>query len=217
VPQSCRRYLIGLTGNIATGKTAVLHMLEQLGAYVIDADALVHRLMVPGTEVYQAVVERFGRDILRPDGAINRAKLGEVVFADPAALKDLERIVHPAVRIEVDRLIEQAPKPIVVVEAIKLIEAGMHRGVDALWVVTCSREQQLARLMRKRGLSLGAALTRVEAQPPQEEKNALADVLIDNSGTLEETRAQVERHWQAIGDLTEMKVQRGARGNCAES
>jgi dephospho-CoA kinase len=193
-----RRYVIGLTGNIATGKSTVLRMLEQLGASVIDADAVAHRLMAPGTEVYRSVVEHFGRGIVGPDGAVERARLGEVVFNDPAALQALEEIVHPAVSAEVERLIEQAPGGVVVVEAIKLIEAGMQRRVDALWVVTCPAEQQLARLISTRKLSRRAALARMEAQPPAASKLALADVVIDNGGTLQETQIQVERHWRDI-------------------
>lgn len=193
-----RRYIIGLTGNIATGKSTVLRMLEQLGASVVDADAVAHRLMAPGTEVYRSVVERFGREVVGPDGAIERAKLAGIVFNDPAALRELEKIVHPAVIAEVDRLIEQAPGEVVVIEAIKLIEAGMHRGVDELWVVTCPEEQQLARLMSTRKLSRQEALVRIKAQPPAAIKVALAGVVIDNGGTLEETWAQVERHWRAI-------------------
>jgi dephospho-CoA kinase len=193
-----RRYIIGLTGNIATGKSTVLHILQRLGAGAIDADAVAHRLMHPGTETYRSVVEHFGQAVVGPEGAIERAKLAEIVFNDPAALRKLEEIVHPAVAAEVDRLVEQAPEEVVVVEAIKLIEAGMHRRVDALWVVTCSEEQQLARLMSTRKLPRQEALARMKAQPPAARKVALADVVIDNSGSLQETLAQVERHWRAI-------------------
>jgi dephospho-CoA kinase len=193
------KYLIGLTGNIATGKSAVLRMLKCLGAKVIDADALVHRLMAKGTPVWQAILDEFGEVILGPEGEIDRGKLGAIVFADAEVLKRLEAIVHPAVTARVDELIRQATEPVVVVEAIKLIEAGWHRTCDALWVVTCSREQQLERLMRTRKLSREEALLRIEAQPPQEDKVALADVVIDNSGSLKETREQVEREWERLG------------------
>jgi dephospho-CoA kinase len=196
---SAKKYLIGLTGNIATGKSAVLNMLRRLGARVIDADTLVHHLMVEGTPVWQAVLDEFGEVILGPEGEIDRGKLGAVVFADAGALKKLEAIVHPAVTARVDELIRQAAEPVVVVEAIKLIEAGWHRTYDALWVVTCPREQQLERLMRVRKLSREEALLRIEAQPPQEDKVALADVVIDNSGSLKETREQVERAWERLG------------------
>ena len=194
-----RKYLIGLTGNIATGKSAVLRMLGRLGAKAIDADALVHQLMATGTPVWQAILDEFGEGILGPEGEIDREKLGAIVFADAEALKRLEAIFHPAVTACVDELIRQATEPVVVVEAIKLIEAGWHRTCDALWVVTCSKEQQLERLMRTRKLSREEALLRIEAQPPQEDKIALADVVIDNSGSLKEMREQVEREWERLG------------------
>lgn len=192
---AAKKYLIGLTGNIATGKSAALRMLKRLGARVIDADALVHQLMVKGTPLWQAILDEFGEGILRPDGEIDRGKLGAIVFADAEALKRLEAIVHPAVTTLVDELIRQATEPVIVVEAIKLIEAGWHRAYDSLWVVTCPKEQQLERLMRRRRLSREEALLRIEAQPPQEAKIALADVVIDNSGTLGKMWKQVKREW----------------------
>jgi dephospho-CoA kinase len=195
---STKKYLIGLTGNIATGKSAVLEMLKRLGARVIDADALVHQLMVKETPVWQAILDEFGEGILASEDEIDRGELGAIVFADAEALKRLEAIIHPAVTARVDELIRQATEPVVVVEAIKLIEAGWHRAYDALWVVTCSKEQQLERLMRTRKLSQEEALLRIEAQPPQEDKVALADVVIDNSGDLKETREQVEQEWERL-------------------
>lgn len=200
-------YLIGLTGNIATGKSSVANMLRHLGAQIIDADKIAHEVMRAGTPVWQQIVKTFGEEILAPDGEINRAKLGQIVFADPQALARLERIVHPAVIAEVDRRIAQiatetaqesdAP-PVIVVEAIKLIEAGMHRDYDALWVVTCPPEEQKARLMRERNLSEAEADLRIRAQPPAAAKIALADVVIENSGSLEDTRHQVIAAWKTI-------------------
>lgn len=195
------KYIIGLTGNIATGKSVVLKMLERLGAKAIDADALAHEVIEKGSPVWQAVVQEFGEDILDTDGSIDRKKLGGIVFADEAALRRLEAIVHPAVIARTAELIESSQEPVVVVEAIKLIEAGMHRTCDALWVVTCLKEQQLARLMKQRGLTEEEALQRIEAQPPQEAKLALADVVIDNSGSLDETWRQVKKEWKRISDL----------------
>jgi dephospho-CoA kinase len=192
------KYIVGLTGNIATGKSVVAGMLERLGAKAIDADALVHELMEKGTSVWQAVAQEFGEDVLDPDGSINRKKLGGIVFADEAALRRLEAIVHPAVIACTKELIESSQQPVIVVEAIKLIEAGMAGTCDALWVVTCSKEQQLARLVKQRGLTEVEACQRIEAQPPQEAKLVLADVVIDNSGSLDETWRQVEREWNKI-------------------
>jgi dephospho-CoA kinase len=192
------RYLIGLTGNIATGKSAVARMLAELGARVIDADRVAHEVMRHGTPTWQAVMGAFGPAILAPDGEIDRKRLGDIVFTDPDALRQLEAIVHPAVGLAVGEAIAAATERVVVVEAIKLIEAGMHRAYHALWVATCPAEIQIARLVSQRGLSKGEARLRVEAQPPQAEKVALADVVIDTGGTLEDTRRQVLAAWEAI-------------------
>jgi len=192
------KYIIGLTGNIATGKSVVSEMLERLGAKAIDADALVHELMEKDTPVWRAVVQEFGQSILCSDGSINRKKLGSIVFTDEAALRRLEAIVHPAVIACTEELIESSQQPVIVVEAIKLIEAGMDKTCDALWVTTCSKEQQLARLVKQRGLSEEEAHQGIEAQPPQEAKLALADVVIDNSDSLDETWRQVKREWDKI-------------------
>jgi dephospho-CoA kinase len=205
-----RLYIIGLTGNIATGKTVVATMLAELGAEVIDADSLAHETIKAGTPTWQRVVDEFGPDILQPDGEINRTELGARVFADPEALARLEEIVHPAVIAESERLLHNlanepdssAGASVAVLEAIKLIEAGMHQRCDELWVVTCPREQQLQRLVEKRGLSAAEAELRIDAQPPQEEKIALADVVIDNSGNLQQTRAQVQREWERIAAMS---------------
>jgi dephospho-CoA kinase len=192
------RYLIGLTGNIATGKSAVAQMLAELGAHTIDADRVAHGVMRRGTPVWQAVVEAFGRAILAADGEVDRERLGGIVFPDPEALRRLEAIVHPATLQAVDAIIAQATERVVVVEAIKLIEAGMHRAYDALWVTVCPPETQIARLVGLRGLSGAEARLRVEAQPPQEEKVAVADVVVHTGGTLEDTRRQVVAAWEAI-------------------
>jgi dephospho-CoA kinase len=197
-------YLIGLTGNIATGKSLVGRLLGELGALVIDADALVRDLQRKGTPVYAAIVAEFGSGILRPDGEIDRARLGAFVFSDAEALRRLESIVHPAV----GRAIEEQvltiqyrisnENAVVVIEAIKLIEAGLSKRCNALWVVTSRPEVQLERLLRTRGLSEADARLRIESQPPQSEKAALADILIENNGTLDDLREQVKYHWAKI-------------------
>ena len=197
-------YLSGLTGNIATGKSLVGRMLGKLGAHVIDADGLVRDLQRKGTRVYAAIIAEFGAGILRPDGEIDRARLGEVVFSDPEALRRLESIVHPAVGRAIEEQISRIEtrtsneNAVVVIEAIKLIEAGLSRRCDALWVVTSGQQVQIERLMRSRGLSEADARLRIEAQPLQSEKAALADVLIENNGTLDDLREQIERHWAII-------------------
>lgn len=203
-------YLIGLTGGIACGKSTVLAMLAALGARTIDADRVTHRLQQPGTPVYQAIVNTFGSQIVStPGGPIDRRKLGAIVFNDPEALKRLEAIVHPAVRAEIRRFLDEVAgagkyatrlrpveRPIVVIDAIKLIESGWADQCDQVWVVTCSPEQQIERLMTTRGMSLAEAQARVAAQPPQESRFSRAHVIIDNSGSQAQTRAQVEAAWQ---------------------
>jgi dephospho-CoA kinase len=197
-------YLIGLTGNIATGKSAVARMLAGSGAGVIDADKVAHEVMQPGGPAYEAVVDAFGPEIVSEEGCIDRAKLGAIVFRDPAALQRLESAVHPAVIVEVDSRITQAPEPVVVVEAIKLIEAGMHLRCDTLWVVTAPRDLQIARLVDTRGLTEAEAALRVDAQPSQAEKAELADLVIVNDGDLGELRQKVEAGWAQIQPIAGM-------------
>jgi dephospho-CoA kinase len=192
------KYLIGLTGNIATGKSTVAKMLEDLGATVIDADALVHELQRKGTPVFDDIVAAFGSGILDRAGEIDRKALGSIVFTDPEKLRTLEGIVHPAVLIESVRRITEAPTPVVVYEAIKLIEAGRAEMCDALWVVTARSDAQLQRLMTDRQMSEVEARQRIEAQPPQSEKIRRATVVIDNSGSREEARRQVTSAFRAI-------------------
>jgi dephospho-CoA kinase len=195
-------YVIGLTGNIATGKSTVAAMLASLGADVFDADRLAHDVMRPGTAVFRRIVERFGLDVVGAHGEIDRAKLGAIVFADPAALRHLEQIVHPAV-VEITRqLLDASEAAVCVIEAIKLLEANLQADCDEVWVVTCQRAQQTARLMETRRLTRSEAEQRIEAQPPAEAKLPYADRIIDNAGSLRETWLQVVRGWNAIPGVT---------------
>lgn len=198
---SRKPYVIGLTGNIATGKTTVMGMLRHLGARIVDADQLAHEVMAPNTGAWQKVVNAFGRGILDDKGAIVRAKLAEIVFNDVKALAALEAIVHPVVLLRVRQIIEEAEEPVLVVEAIKLIESGLVDQCDTLWVVTCRRQQQMERLMEQRYLREDQARTRVAAQPPQAEKIFRANVVIDNSGTLQQTWEQIRQNWQAVAAI----------------
>ncbi len=184
--------VIGLTGNIACGKSTVAKMLEHLGATLIDADKVVHEQMAPGASVWQEIVAAFGRGILNPDETINRGALASIVFNDPAALKRLEGITHPAALRAVEQRVAAASTPLVVVEAVKLIEAGWATGKDSIWVVTCSEQSQIERMMRDRGMTEAEARERLSAQPSLEAKLRIADVVIDNSGSREATLAQVE-------------------------
>jgi dephospho-CoA kinase len=193
-----RPLLIGLTGNISTGKSTVAGMLAELGAEVIDADKAAHEVMRAGTPVHARIIETFGPEILAADGEIDRARLGALVFADSAALARLEAIVHPATLEAIHHRIAASSADVVVVEAIKLIEAGMADGCDSVWVTTCRPEQQIYRLMGGRGLSRAEAKQRVRAQPPQDEKIARADVVVDTSGSFSRTRAQVRAAWEQL-------------------
>lgn len=184
-------YRIGLTGNIATGKSTVAEILVTWGAERVDADRVAHEVMAPGGAVHDAAVATFGVSILAPDGTLDRRALGDIVFSNPAALAQLESLVHPATIAEVQRRVDASKAPIVVVEAIKLLESGMAASYDAIWVTTCPPETQLARLMQQRGLSRADALRRIQAQPSQADKIARADVVIHTGGTLKETQAQV--------------------------
>jgi dephospho-CoA kinase len=196
---SRRPYVIGLTGNIATGKSLVGQMLAQLGAEHIDADQLAHQVMAPGQPAWQQVAVTFGEGILQPSGEIDRHELAKLVFLDARALAQLEHIVHPRVIARTRERIAASAADVVVVEAIKLIESGMAIQLcDALWVVTAPREVQIARLMEQRGLSYEDAVLRIDAQPPQSDKTARADVVIDNGGTVKATERQVKQVWAEL-------------------
>lgn len=200
-------YLIGLTGNIGCGKSTVGTMLAARGADVLDADQVTRIVMQPGQPAYQRIVETFGAVILEaPGGPIDRPALGRTVFGDTAQLRRLEAIVHPATREyilgwlrEHDRQAGAAGrKHTVVVDAIRLIEGGYGAICDAVWVVACEGDAQVRRLVEQRGMSEADARQRIAAQPPQAEKLAVADIVIDNSGDLAATEAQVEAAWNAI-------------------
>ena len=189
--------VICLTGNIATGKSTVMRMLADHGALTIDADELVHELLDHDAAVRRQVVDRFGPQFQRPDGSIDRSRLGERVFPDPDALADLERIIHPRVGERLNEIIARADVQVIVIEGIKLLEAGLDERCDSIWVTTCREDQQLERLMETRGLMRHEALVRVLNQPSQEIKLARADIVINTSGSMERTADQVEMAWQS--------------------
>jgi len=190
------KYVIGLTGNIATGKSVVRKMLEHLGAYGIDADALAHRAIAKDAPGYQPVLDTFGSWILTPEGQIDRTRLGRIVFSDSEALEKLEAIVHPLVRQAIDLLVRRAGQKIIVVEAIKLLEGPLRTACDNIWVATAPMEVQLRRLRIKRGMSAEVARQRIAAQPPQTQKIEAADVVIKNNGSFEAAWKQVLAAWQ---------------------
>jgi dephospho-CoA kinase len=189
------KFIIGLTGNIATGKTVVRRMLEHLGAYTIDADGLTHRALAPGAPGHDPAVETFGKWILDAHGEIDRKKLGSLVFRDAEAMARLEAIVHPLVREAIDVLIRRSKQPVIVVEAIKLLEGDLRKRCDSIWVAYAPPAIQIERLMNHRDMSREEAQQRVAAQGPQTDKIAAADVVIRNSGTYDDVWRQVEEAW----------------------
>lgn len=192
------KHVIGLSGNIATGKSVVRRMLEHLGAYTIDADALSHRVISKGAPGYQPVLDKFGSWLLDKDGQINRSKLGHVVFTDQEALSQLEGIIHPYVTQAIDILVKRSSQKVVVIEAIKLLESGLRDQCDSLWVTDAPQEVQVERLMRKRGMSREDAQQRVQMQLPQKEKLAAANVVITNNGSYDDLWKQVTEAWKSI-------------------
>ena len=197
------KYVIGLTGNIATGKSVVRRMLEHLGAYTIDADALSHRVTSKGAPGYQPVLDTFGKWLLDPDGQINRTKLGHLVFADKDALKQLEAIIHPYVRQAIDILARRARQNVIVIEAIKLLESPLRSQCDTIWVTDAPQQVQVERLIRKRGMSQQDALQRVQMQSAQKEKLDAANVVITNNGSYDDLWKQVSEAWKKISPVQE--------------
>ena len=192
------KYVIGLTGNIAVGKSLVRQMLQHLGAYTIDADGLSHHAMSPGAPAYKPVVDNFGQMILNPDKTINRAALGQIVFANPSALQKLEELTHPVISQAINTLVSRAKQPIVVIEAIKLLEGDLKSAVDQVWVVDASPKSQYIRLVGKRKMSEDQAKQRILAQGPQAEKLKAANIVIKNDGNVEDTWKQVQAGWNKI-------------------
>ena len=195
---------IGLTGGVACGKSTVSAMLAARGAHYLQADTLAHQLYAPGEATYHAVVEHFGRDILSPDGTIDRGRLADVAF--PLRIAELNAIVHPAVVAAQNRWMADAERPdpdgVVVVEAALLLEAAADKDFDKLIVVTCKFDQKVERYAHRADISLEAARAEVQrrcaAQMPDEEKASHADYVIDNSGPVEDTGRQVDAVWAEL-------------------
>lgn len=189
------KVIIGLTGNIATGKSAVMELAREMGALTIDADRIVHELMDHNTKLQEAIAAEFTARVRQADGRIDRDLLGQLVFADAAQLALLESIVHPAVRREVDKRILESDAGYVMIEAIKLLEGDMPQACHQVWVTRCDRQKQLERLRVCRGMETSAAANRIKAQGAQEEKIAFADVVIDTNGLMSDTKEQFEVAW----------------------
>ena len=194
---------VALTGGIATGKSTVLDLLQARGLPTIDADALARQALAPGTPGQAAVVERFGPAVLGPAGAIDRAALAGIVFADQAARADLEAIVHPAVYATIERWFAELPArtPVAVADIPLLFETGRQGEFARVVVVACAPEDQVRRVMTRDGLSEADARARVAAQWPIDRKVALADDVIWTTGTMEETERQVDAFIRRLSDL----------------
>ncbi|OMD59664.1 dephospho-CoA kinase [Paenibacillus odorifer] len=195
--------IIGLTGGIASGKSTVSALLVNKGARLVDADVIAREVMLPGHEVLAAAAKQFGKEILFPDGTLNRAKLGEIVFQDPVALQTLNNLTHPAIRQEIkDRMYsmeQEEPKRLIIVDIPLLFESGLETLFREIVVVYVPREMQIARLMERNRLSLEEAEARLNAQMDIEQKRNKADYIIDNSGDLAYTEQQVAVFWDRLG------------------
>jgi dephospho-CoA kinase len=192
----------GLTGGIASGKSLVAAELAARGAIIIDADVLAREVVEPGTPGLAAIIERFGPQVLT-DGRLNRARLAEIVFADPVARRDLERIVHPAVRARAAELERAAGSAAVVVHVIPLlVETAQQRNFDLIVTVDVDHETQIQRLMMRNGFSRAEAESRIAAQASSEERKRAADVVLDNSGSVAELKAQIDALWAVLTSAT---------------
>jgi len=200
---------VGLTGGLASGKSTVAAFFRELGAFHVDADRIAHELLAPGGGAEREVIGRFGGGIVSNSGAVDRKALAAIVFSDPQALADLNALVHPKVREEIARRIADhesgaSPASVALVDAALLVESGIHRDLDALIVVACPEETQIARAVARGGLTAAEARARVAAQAPLAQKVAAADYVIDNDGSLDETKRQVRSLWDEL---------RGGRGS----
>ncbi len=194
--------VIGLVGGIGSGKSVATAMLAELGAEIINADLVGHEVYEPGKPGFDAIVAEFGSDVVGPDERIDRKRLGALVFADSTRLARLNAIVHPLIRAEIERRVQQARAKgaarAVVVEAAILLEAGWRSLVDQVWVISARREDVLTRLAAQRGMAAAETDARIAKQMTDGERRAAADVVIENTGSLDELRARLEGLWQTL-------------------
>jgi dephospho-CoA kinase len=194
--------VIGLVGGIGSGKSVASAMLAELGAEVINADVVGHEVYEPGKPGFDAIVAEFGTDVVDADGRIDRKKLGPIVFADGAKLERLNAIVHPLIRSEIERRISRARDKgevrAVVVEAAILLEAGWRSLVDQVWVISARREDVVERLAAQRGMAASETDARMAKQMTDAERRSVADVVIENVGSLDDLRTRLAGLWQAV-------------------
>ena len=193
---------VGLTGGIASGKSTVSRILGDLGVPVIDADVIAREVVAPGSAALGRVVDAFGEEVLSDDKSLNRARLGEIIFSDASKKKILEGILHPEIIAEQDRRLKniesEGNTPIAVVDAAVMIESGSWKRFDLIVVVDCDESQQISRLCRRNGMREEEAMRRIEAQMPLSEKVKYADHVIDNRGSMDDTRKQVEELMKSL-------------------
>ncbi|KPJ57499.1 MAG: hypothetical protein AMJ42_04700 [Deltaproteobacteria bacterium DG_8] len=205
-------FVVGLTGGIASGKSVVSKILRELGALLIDADELSREVMLPHKKCWEKVVASFGKEILREDLTIDRKKLAEHVFNNPEQLAKLNSLVHPEIIRLVEGKLEEIKKEdtqaIVIIDAALLVETGMYKNYDRLVVVHAREETQLKRLMARDGISRNEAQKRINSQLPLKEKIKLADFVIENDGSLKETREEVEKVFKTLSSLKSTKILR---------
>lgn len=192
--------LIGLTGGYASGKSLVSGFFEKLGAVIIDSDQLAREVVEAGTEGFRRVVARFGTGVIKDDGRLDREKLREIVFNDPASLSDLEEIIHPLIRELLFRRAGEAqarnPKTVVIADVALLFEKGLYEKMDKTLTVTCGHKQQVERAMKRDGITAEEAVKRIALQWPVDKKAAMSDYVVDNSGSAEDTRDCVAGIWK---------------------
>lgn len=194
-------YQIGLTGGIASGKSSVSRLLAEWGVPIIDADAIARRVVTPGQPAWQQIVSVFGEQILQPDGTINRRLLGDIIFGDAEKRRKLDEITHPAIWDQITDEVKQAEAAghrVVVLDIPLLLETDWHDRVDEIWVVYADRQAQIQRLTLRDQLTQQQAESRINSQLSLEEKKQHADIVIDNSGSFDSMRNQVERIWENL-------------------
>lgn len=203
--------VVGLTGNIGSGKSSVARFLKEMGARVIDTDQVARDVVAPGTPALNQIVKHFGTGVLNADGTLDRPKMAQIVFNDPEALKRLNSIVHPAIRAEILKDIAdyktKRDAPLLVIEAPLLIETGMNKIVDQVWLVIVDAKTQIQRVMKRDNATAEQVTRRLVAQMPQEDKLPYAHRVIDNSGTPGETLQQLQQIWSDTIDRPQTQAE----------